>query len=139
MSVGQRGPAIVRPALQRLAQLEVLEHDWDSYGGLPPCARSLTMARSMMVRMAKRFEQHGVPSEVMPIADGGIQLEWQGRSGALAVNAAPDGSWSYLLIERGPDGRTFEERYGLNDVEAEALIVSFQCRAGVRSLAGPVG
>jgi hypothetical protein len=42
-----------------------------------------------------------------------------------AVNAAPDGSWSYLLIERGSDGRTFEERYGLNDDEAERLVISF--------------
>jgi hypothetical protein len=64
----------------------------------------------------------------MPIADGGIQLEWQGRSGALAINAAPDGSWSYLLTERGSDGRTFDERYGLSDVEAEALVVSFLTR-----------
>jgi hypothetical protein len=125
MSVSQRGPAVLRPTLKRLAQLESLEHDWDSYGGLPPCARSIQMAQSIMMRMAKRFEERGVPSEVMPIADGGIQLEWQGRSGALAMNAAPDGSWSYLLIERGPDGRTFEERYGLNDDEAERLVISF--------------
>jgi hypothetical protein len=125
MSVSQRGPAVLRPTLRRLAQLESLEHDWDRYGGLPPCARSIQMAQSIMVRMAKRFEERGVPSEVMPIADGGIQLEWQGRSGALAMNAAPDGSWSYLLIERGPDGRTFEERYGLNDDEAERLVISF--------------
>jgi hypothetical protein len=125
MSVSQRGPAVLRPTLKRLAQLESLEHDWDSYGGLPPCARSIQMAQSIMMRMAKRFEERGVPSEVMPIADGGIQLEWLGRSGALAINAAPDGSWSYLLIERGSDGRTFEERYGLNDDEAERLVISF--------------
>jgi hypothetical protein len=128
MSVSQRGPAVLRPTLKRLAQLEALERDWDSYGGLPPCARSLTMAQSIMVRMAKRFEERGVPAEVMPIADGGIQLEWQGRSGALALNAAPDGSWSYLLIEQGPDGRTFNERYGLNDAEAEALVTTFLSR-----------
>src|SRR5688500_6555113 len=118
MSVRQHGPAVLRPALKRLAQLEALEHEWDSYGGMPPSSRSHTMAQSMMVRMAKRCEERGVPAEVMPIADGGVQLEWQGSSGALAVNAAPDGSWSYLLIERGPDGRTFEEGYGLNDHES---------------------
>ena len=128
MSVSQRGPAVLRPALKRLAELEALEHDWDSYGGLPPSARSLGMAQSIMVRMAKRFRERGVPAEVMPIADGGIQLEWQGGSGALAVNAAPDGSWSYLLIERGPEGRPFEERYGLDDDEAEGLILSFMSR-----------
>src|SRR5688572_33491227 len=92
MSVRQHGPAVLRPALKRLAQLEALERDWDSYGGLPPCTRSLTMAQSIMVQMAKRFEERGVPAEVMPIADGGIQIEWQGPSGALALNAAPDGS-----------------------------------------------
>ena len=73
MSVSQRGPAVLRPALKRLADLEALEDDWDSYGGLPPSARSLVMAQSIMVRMAKRFGERGVPAEVMPIADGGIQ------------------------------------------------------------------
>ena len=50
------------------------------------------MAKSIVVRMATKFEARGVPAEMMPIADGRIQLEWPGRSGTLALNAAPDGS-----------------------------------------------
>jgi len=119
---------VLRPTLKKLAQLQALEHDWDGYGGLPPSARSLTMARSIMLRMVTRFEERGVPGEVMPIADGGVQLEWQDHSGTLAVNAAPDGSWSYLLIERGPEGRKFTERYGLSDAEADTLACTFLSR-----------
>ncbi len=125
MSVSQQGPAILRPALKKLAQIEALGPDWDGYGGLPSSARSLTMARTIMLRMVAEFDGRGVPAEVMPIADGGVQLEWQGQSGVLALNAAPDGSWSYLLIERGPDGRASTERYGLLDDEAEALTTAF--------------
>jgi hypothetical protein len=128
VSVSQQGPAILRPALKKLAQIEALEPDWDSYGGSPPSARSLAMAQAIMLRVVTQFGKRGVPAEVMPIADGGVQLEWQGRAGALALNAAPDGSWSYLLIERGPDGRTFTEQYGLSDAEAEALTVAFLAR-----------
>jgi hypothetical protein len=128
VSVSQRGPAILRPALKKLAQIEALGPDWDGYGGLPPSARSLAMAQTIMVRMVAEFDRRGVPTEVMPIADGGVQVEWQGQSGVLALNAAPDGSWSYLLIEHGPDGRVFTERYGLRDAEAEALTVAFLSR-----------
>lgn len=55
MSVSQQGPAVLRPALKKLAQLQALEHDWDGYGGLPPSDRSLAMARSVMLQMVSRF------------------------------------------------------------------------------------
>jgi hypothetical protein len=92
MVVSQHDRAMLRPALKKLADLEALEQDWDSYGALRPSAPSLTIARSIMLRMVKRFGERGIPGEVMPIADGGVQLEWQGGSGTLALNVAPDAS-----------------------------------------------
>ena len=109
----------------RLAELGRLETDWDSYGASPVSLRSLTMAERMMLQMVAKFDVRGAPTEVMPIADGGVQMEWRGRTGDLALNAAPDGSWSYLLIEHGPEGRAYRERYGLDDAEAVSLVVSF--------------
>jgi hypothetical protein len=78
-------PAATR---ERLAELSVLEADWDSYGALSPSPRSLTMAEHIILGMVTRFEARGIPTEVMPIADGGIQVEWRGRSADLALNAA---------------------------------------------------
>lgn len=76
----------------------------------------------MLDRTVRRFDEDGAPLEIMPIADGGIQLEWAGAGGELGLNAAPDGTWSYLLTLQGPRGRTFEEAYGLADADALALI-----------------
>jgi hypothetical protein len=110
---------------ERLVELSQLGEDWDSYGAVPPSSRSLTMAKGIILEMMARFEARGVPTEVMPIADGGIQVEWRGPSGDLALNAAPDGSWSYLLIEHRPEGRAYTERYGLTDTEAMTLAIGF--------------
>jgi len=108
--------------MERLAELARLERDWDSYGGYPPSPRAVSMAKAMVERMAGRFDEAGIPREIMPTADGGIQLEWRGTVDELALNAAPDGTWSYLLIGHGPEGRTFEEAYGLPEADALALI-----------------
>jgi hypothetical protein len=43
----------------------------------------------------------------------------------VALNAAPDGSWSYLLIEHESGERAYAERYGLNDDEAMALAIGY--------------
>jgi hypothetical protein len=40
----------------------------------------------------------------------------------LELDASPDGCLSYLLSRNGPDGRTFEEKYGLANADAVALI-----------------
>ena len=72
---------------KRLAELTALEADWDSYGAVPVSPQSLTMAEQIIQQMVTRFDARGVPTEVMPIADGGVQVEWHGRSGDLALNA----------------------------------------------------
>jgi hypothetical protein len=58
----------------------------------------------------------------MPIADGGVALEWRSPRLELALNACPEGGWSSLLVERGEGGRRATERYDLSDAEALALI-----------------
>ena len=108
-------------AIERLTELARLEHDWDSYGADPPAPRAISMATAMVERTAGRFDESGIPREIMPIADGGIQLEWRDTVGELALNAAPDGTWSSLLVQHGPEGRTFEEAYGLTDADVLAL------------------
>lgn len=118
-------PGLPETIRARFFELSRLEADWDSYGALPPAPRSLTMAQSIIARTTAQLGGRGVPTDVMPIADGGIQVEWRGRSRELALNAAPDGSWSYLLIEHTSGDRAYTERYGLVDDEAIALAISF--------------
>ncbi|MFN8632365.1 MAG: hypothetical protein U0893_00815 [Chloroflexota bacterium] len=64
----------------------------------------------------------GVPHEIMPIADGGISLEWRYPVIELGMNACPEGGWSYLLVERDEKGRHYTEGYDLSDDDALALV-----------------
>lgn len=79
--------------MERLAELTRLEHDWDSYGAHPPTPRAISMAQAMIERTTKRFDERGVPRDIMPIADGGLSLEWRSPTLELGLNACPEGDW----------------------------------------------
>lgn len=60
-------------ALARLARLEGLTPDWDGYGGLPVSRVHANRA----MRFLARFMDDSLPDpEIVPLADGGVQLEW---------------------------------------------------------------
>lgn len=110
-------PAILRPAFDRLTELAALEHDWDSYGGLPLSPEAMEMAQSFMIDVVDRFGRAGeraVPYSLMPIVDGGVQLEWRGQERDVELNIGPDRKISFLLVERREDGRAFSEGSGLS-------------------------
>jgi hypothetical protein len=107
---------------ERLAELSGLEADWDSYGALRVSPGALAAAGAIISQVIARAGDRGVPRDIMPIADGGVALEWRSPRLELALNACPEGGWSSLLIERGEGGRRATERYDLSDAEALALI-----------------
>ena len=113
VSISQQGPAILLPALQRLDEVSRLEPDWDSYGALPPASKALHVAEAIMRKAVDRLGgaagERGAPYTVMPIADGGVSLEWHGQVTDLELDIGPDGMLSYLLIEHHEAGRRFKE------------------------------
>lgn len=104
---------ILQPAFDRLAELARLEVDWDSYGALPPSPEALDAARSFLITVVEQFgdaaAERVVPYSLMPIVDGGIQLEWRGATGAVELNIGPTRAMSFLLIERHGEQETFSE------------------------------
>ena len=126
MSVSQRGPAVLRPTLKRLAELEALEADWDTYGALPltstALARADTMIRKVVDLHGAALGERAAPYTVMPIADGGVSIEWRGAGADLELDIGPSGELSYLLIMQGDDGRQFEEGSDLPDQQALDLV-----------------
>jgi hypothetical protein len=107
---------------ERLAELSQLEADWDSYGALRVSPEAIAAAGVIISQVIARAGERGVPQDIMPIADGGVALEWRSPRLELALNACPEGGWSSLLVERGEGGRRATERYDLSDAEALALI-----------------
>ena len=108
---------------ERLAELGRLEADWDSYGALQVAPRALAAGGAIISLAIAQTGDRGVPRDIMPIADGGIALEWRSPGVELGLNACPEGGWTALLVERGEGGRRATERYDLSDAEALALIL----------------
>lgn len=126
MSASQRGPAVLRPTLKRLAQLEALEPDWDTYGALPLTSTALARADALVRKVVELYGdargERVAPYTVMPIADGGVSVEWRGPSADLELDIGPTGKLSYLLVTRGDGGRQFDEGTDLPEQEALDLV-----------------
>jgi hypothetical protein len=126
MSVSQVGPAVLKPALKRLDELTRLEHDWDTYGALPLTSTAIDIAESMMREAIDTYEnfqeERAAPYTVMPIADGGVSIEWRGPSATLELDIGPSGDLSYLLISQSSADRQFEECSELSYRQALELV-----------------
>jgi hypothetical protein len=102
------------PILERLTQLTQLEADWDSYGALPVSSVAFVKVCQLLIdvkySLSPLVGERILPSDVAPIADGSLQLEWRGPHGKLEVEIKPDMDFSYLLIKGEGSERTFEEK-----------------------------
>jgi hypothetical protein len=103
---------------ERLVELSVLGPDWDGYGALRPAQQAITRAGTFAGQVIASVGPEGAPHEIMPIADGAIQLEWRFPQLELGLNACVSGGWSYLLVDKRGDERRFEEGYDLSDEAA---------------------
>ncbi|HWK25917.1 MAG TPA: hypothetical protein VNS09_05100 [Solirubrobacter sp.] len=63
----------LRDAMDRISDLTALAMNWDSYGARPVEADLALQAVTFLMRVA--FEEVPEPS-IVPLGDGGIQLEW---------------------------------------------------------------
>jgi len=68
-------PDIWHPAdlAARIGELERLEDNWDSYGAKPMAP----VTRSLLPLLIDAVHEAGLPRPyLIPVADGGVQLEW---------------------------------------------------------------
>jgi hypothetical protein len=126
MSIGHRGPAILHGSVQRLDKLSKLERDWDSYGALPLTPTALAQADAIMRKAVDLFgvtlDEGVAPYTLMPIADGGVSIEWRGPGTTLELDIGPSGALSYLLIDHSTEERRFEEASDVPEEQALDLV-----------------
>lgn len=100
-------------ALRKLDELKNLAEDWDSYGAEPISPEAIAKAKSIIISTMIAFD--GIIdnvvrlTDVIPIADGGVQLEWTGPHAELEVEISPDGTIGLLYIWGSEDRRNYEE------------------------------
>lgn len=63
-----------------LSHLRELQHDWDSYGSIPPTEEAIVLAERIINEQPT----------VVPRSGGGVQIEWP--SGA-EIGITPEGTW----------------------------------------------
>jgi hypothetical protein len=109
-------------ALRKLDELKNLPEDWDSYGADPISPNAIAKAKSIITSVMIAFG--GIIgnvvqlTDVIPIADGGVQLEWVGPHAELEIEISPNGNIGLLYISVSEDRRNYEEAKdtSLNDV-----------------------
>ena len=114
--------------LAKLARFAELPPDWDSYGADPvsPAAiaatrETLTAVTSLLVHQTPSSAR---PSALAPLANGGIQIEWDGPSGELTIEVGPEGEIGFLAVERVGD----QEFYHDEDAADLSIIQSWATR-----------
>ena len=120
-------PALSK-ALQRVAELEHLQADWDSYGGAPPTHDALEAARDLISKVAQQLPgaEPGeiVPFAIAPISGGGVQLEWRRGEDAIEVEISADAHYGFLYISGIGDRRRFEELDNVTESEVLNRVLS---------------
>jgi hypothetical protein len=81
----------------RLAELERLPPNWDSDGALPVARRHANRALALLSRLVVL----GFPPipDIVPLADGGVQLEWRLENGLRVDFVSDEDSEPVVLIE----------------------------------------
>ena len=109
-------------ALRRLDELQNLPQDWDSYDADPISQNAIATAKSIIISVMKSFGNTIGDvvqlTDVIPIADGGVQLEWVGPHAELEIEISPNGNIGLLYISVSEGRRNYEESKdnSLNDV-----------------------
>jgi hypothetical protein len=112
--VSSTDPSIIlKQALERLAQLAELEPDRDSYGAHAPTPEAVGAARELLIevgeRLGHRLDGRVMPSAVVPLADGGVQIEWRGTTTDLELEIRAANEFAYLVVDRSGTETTFDE------------------------------
>jgi hypothetical protein len=101
------------PAFERLARFAALEANWDAAGASPPSPLAVATACLLIEAVAEEHERLGgprlAPDTSVPIADGGLQIEWTGRAARIEVQIAPDGVLGYLIVRGTGTDVDFDE------------------------------
>ncbi len=100
-------------AMRKLDELQNLPQDWDSYGADPISQNAIATAKSIIISVMKSFSNAIGDvvqlTDVIPIADGGVQLEWVGPHAELEIEISPNSNISLLYISGSGDRRNYEE------------------------------
>lgn len=119
-----RAASVLQPDFAKLDELAQLARGWDSYGAEPIAPDALVLAEALLIAVAAGGESRADgairPYVIVPVADGGVQIEWRGPGGLIEVEIGPDETIGYWLFR---DGQAAVERDGAALAEARRAVI----------------
>jgi hypothetical protein len=83
---------VIGDVLQEIEEYRSLEPGWDSYDALPIAAETISLAQSLLTRIAEVAQGNEVGwrrPAVSPGSDGGIAISWKNNGRWLLVQVIP--------------------------------------------------
>jgi hypothetical protein len=118
----------IAPSLERLQELSKLEPNWDSYDGDPMSPAAIATASLLIFVMDdERYRLtgcHALPWTIAPIPNGGILIEWKASARKVQVEIDPEGSLSYLIVDRSDLSPTYTEEHDVPMAKIRSLVRS---------------
>lgn len=104
----------------RIAECSTLKENWDSYGGHAPSFDTVLAA----IDLIDAIPQHEPPRpRIVPLATGGIQLEWKVDQRELDIEIGSDSTYRYLKFDPSITSGELENELPLNSLsEVEDLL-----------------
>jgi hypothetical protein len=112
-------------SFRRIGALLQLKSGWDSYGAEPISPVAANKAKDLLTSISAPlldFYPRILPYAIVPMPNGGVQLEWKGAARDLEVEVAPDGKLSFLLAEGHGKHRHFREQEGAKVTDILRLV-----------------
>jgi len=90
-------PKWVEPTISAFVAVQTLPDNWDSYGGKRVSIDLIIQSLSILERL---MEETSPPPSVVPLGDGGLQLEWHRKQQDLEIVFPADNAPQYYYCNR---------------------------------------
>lgn len=110
---------------QQLSGYLSLPKDWDGYGGIPTTKVAAKLAEQILSHTTSVASRFRVETTLGPLADGGLDIEWNSIDGhGLLVEVPPGADYLNYVVSRKMTDGTFKYENGkLDDVGQVAPLI----------------
>lgn len=114
--------------MARLEKFHLLGPNWDSYDADPIAPVAIERARGLLLSLRQALGRYVgerfLPLNVVPLVDGGVQLEWQSSARSLEVEITASGDLVCFQAQGSDPNRTTYEKEGADTAEVQQLVAS---------------
>jgi hypothetical protein len=116
------------PVYSRLANLATLHPDWNTPDGQRPARvaiqGAIRLAQEVYDRTGYVLGSRALPTAILPLPSGGLEVEWKSGDEMIMGGVSPDGEWGYLRKIGSGRAAKYEEEEGVSEESLLDLITT---------------